>query len=95
MKKKIKSNNTVLVSVHGKKEVGVVKKTYTRKGVQYFDVLLERGVFLEKITNNSEYPEYVIDSTKKIKPTINPENYDFEIPDMPSNISIPKIFIEE
>lgn len=94
-KQKIKSKSTVLVSVHGKKEVGVVKKTYTRKGVQYFDVLLERGVFLEKITNNSEYPEYVIDSTKKIKPTINPENYDFEIPDMPSNISIPKIFIEE
>ena len=94
-KQKIKSKSTVLVSVHGKKEIGVIKKTYTKKGVQYFDVLLERGTFLHSITNNPEYSEYVIDSTKKIQPTINPDEYNFEIPDDDNRILPPIIFTEE
>lgn len=93
MKKKIKSGNTVLVSVHGKTEVGIIQKTYTKKGIQYFDVLLERGSFLKSITNNPEYTQYVIDNTKQVKASIDPTNYNFEILDN-AKYSTPLIFEE-
>ena len=93
MKKKIKSGNTVLVSVHGKREVGVIQKTYTKKGIQYFDVLLEKGSFLKSITTNPETTQYVIDNTKQVQPTIDASKYDYDIKDE-HKYSTPIIFEE-
>lgn len=93
MKKKIKSGNTVLVSVHGKIEVGVIQKTYTKKGIQYFDVLLERGSFLKSITSNTEYPQHVIEGTKKITASIDVDKYNYDIADN-NKYSTPLIFEE-
>ena len=57
---KIKSGDTVIVSNNGIKEIGVCKKTYIKKAIQYYNVLLERGAWLEGISDNPDNIIYVV-----------------------------------
>ncbi len=83
-RKKIKSGETVVISNNGKKEVGVCKKVQTKKGITYYDVLSERGVWFENITDQPENIIHVslakltpLNSGSKLEARINPDNYDF------------------
>jgi hypothetical protein len=84
-KKKIKSGESVIVSNDGKKEVGLCKKIYTKKNITMYDVLLERGVWLEGISDNTNSSIHVVLSKLtpkndgRLTATINPDLYDFEI----------------
>lgn len=55
----LKKDDKVILNNRGKKEFGIVLRTWRRKEVQYFNIRTERGIELEGITTDSSYPCYI------------------------------------
>jgi hypothetical protein len=47
-------NDKVLLYNRGQREIGSITKTWQSKGVQYYNVLTERGIILQSVTTNPE-----------------------------------------
>ena len=58
----IKKNDRVVLENRGAKEVGTVIKKYRRKDVIYYDIKTDRGVVLERVTADPNFPCHVNES---------------------------------
>jgi hypothetical protein len=85
--KKIMKGSTVIVQNNGKLEVGICKKTYkNRAGTRFYDVLTERGVWFEAISDDPTSLIFVktqnfIPLSGSLKAKIDPNKYDFTEPE--------------
>lgn len=70
----LKRNQKAILNNRGTHEIGSVTKSYRRKDVHYYDILTERGITFEGITEDRSFPVFVDHSlsiklnNKKLKP---------------------------
>lgn len=57
--KEEKLSGRVVLKNRNKLEFGTIVQTYRRKKIRYYDVMTERGVLLEMVSTDSNFPCYI------------------------------------
>ena len=55
----LKKDDKVILNNRGIKEFGIIQKKWRRKDVIFYNVKTERGIILEGLTNNPEFPCFI------------------------------------
>ena len=55
----LKKDDKVILNNRGKKEFGTITRKWRRREVTFFNVKTERGITLDGLTTNSEFPCFI------------------------------------